>query len=82
MPTPYCVDDFKEKFDSLYRLVIVAGTRANQISRTESHGFGAAARGRKPTISALEEVIGGKLTFTLEDEEEQYLESHEEEAEE
>ena len=82
MPTPYCVDDFKDKFDSLYRLVIVGAKRANQISRTESHGFGAAARARKPTIVAMEEVIGGKLSFTVADEEESYLESTEEETEE
>ncbi|MBW7863855.1 MAG: DNA-directed RNA polymerase subunit omega [Candidatus Hydrogenedens sp.] len=73
MPTPYCVDDFKEKFDSLYRLVIVAGKRANQISRTESHGFGAAARGRKPTIAALDEVMDGKLTFTNAEEEQNFF---------
>ncbi len=73
MPTPYCVDDFKDKFDSLYRLVIVAGKRANQISRTESHGFGAAARGRKPTIASLDEVMDGKLTYTTEEEEQSFF---------
>ena len=69
MPTPYCVDDFKEKFDSLYRLVIVASKRANQVTKHESHGFGAAARGRKSTITALEEVIDGKLTYTTAEDE-------------
>ena len=72
MPTPYCVDDFKTKFDSLYRLVIVGAKRANQVTKHESHGFGAAARGRKATITALEEVIDGKLTFTTAEDEVYY----------
>ena len=72
MPTPYCVDDFRDKFDSLYRLVIVGAKRANQMTKHESHGFGAAARGRKPTITALEEVIEGKLTFTTAEDEVYY----------
>ena len=69
MPTPYCVDDFKDKFDSLYRLVIVTAKRTNQVTKHESHGFGAAARGRKATITALEEVIAGKLTYTTAEDE-------------
>ena len=72
MPTPYCVDDFKTKFDSLYRLVIVASKRANQVTKHEAHGFGAAARGRKSTIAALEEVIAGKLTYTTAEDEVYY----------
>jgi DNA-directed RNA polymerase omega subunit len=77
------VDDFRGKFDSLYRLVIVAAKRANQIgSHEHSHGFGAAARGHKPTIKALDEVIGGKLTFTTEQEDAGMYASGEEGAEE
>jgi DNA-directed RNA polymerase omega subunit len=63
------VDDFRDKFDSLYRLVIVTAKRANQVTKHQSHGFGAAARSRKPTITALEEVIDGKLTFTTAEDE-------------
>ena len=75
MPTPYCVDDFKDKFDSLYRLVIVAASRANQLSKNESHGFGAVLRSRKSTVKALEEVLEGKLSYaTADDSEENYLE--------
>lgn len=64
MPTPYCVDDFSARFDSLYRLVIVAARRANQINKNESHAFGGLLHGRKPTISALEEVLAGKLSYS------------------
>ena len=74
MPSPFFVDDFAEKVDSLYRLVIVAARRANQI-KTEAHGFVGITRNRKPTITALEEILDGKVGFTThEDEEENYLE--------
>jgi len=75
MPTPFFVDDFKGKIDSLYRLVIVASRRANQISKNESHGFGAVARSRKSTVTALEEILDGKVGyFTSAEEEESFLE--------
>ncbi len=75
MPTPYCVDDFKDKFDSLYRLVIVAAARSNQLTKNEPHGFGASMRSHKNTVKALEEVLAGKLSSTTADEEEEhYLE--------
>lgn len=74
MPTPFYVDDFSGKIDSLYRLVIVASRRANQISKNESHGF-AGIRGRKKsTISALEEVLEDKLGYYTGDEEDEVLE--------
>ena len=75
MPAPYSVDDFQGKVDSLYRLVIVAGRRANQISKNESHAFGNVANTKKPTINALEEVLAGKVEwFTSDEEEDHYLE--------
>ncbi len=75
MPSPFCVDDFKDKFDSLYRLVIVAAARANQLSKNEPRGFGSALRPQKPTVRSLDEVIAGKLSYTLADEEnEHYME--------
>jgi DNA-directed RNA polymerase omega subunit len=63
MPTPFSVDDFTDKIDSLYRLVIVGARRANQIAKNESHGFGAVTAGRKPTVAALEEVLAGKVGY-------------------
>lgn len=75
MPTPFSVDEFEGKIDSLYRLVIVASRRANMISKQESHGFGTVVRSKKATITALEEVLEGKLGFyTGSPEEENYLE--------
>jgi DNA-directed RNA polymerase omega subunit len=75
MPTPYSVDDFKDRIDSLYRLVIVGARRANQISKSESHGFGSAARAKKPTIVALEEILEDRVGyFTSDEEEDNYLE--------
>ena len=75
MPTPFSVDDFSDKFDSLYRLVIVGARRANQIAKNESHGFGAATSARKTTVQALEEAIEGRLSYTTaSEEEEHYLE--------
>lgn len=74
MGTPFSVDDFSDKIDSLYRLVIVAARRANQISKNESHGFGSVTSAKKTTITALEEVIAGKVgVYTGGDEEENLL---------
>ncbi len=78
MPTPYCVDDFKDKFDSLYRLVIVAAARANQLSKNEPHGFGASLRSDKSTVKALEEVLAGKLSYAaVGEDEESFLDDEE-----
>ncbi|MBX3178389.1 MAG: DNA-directed RNA polymerase subunit omega [Candidatus Hydrogenedentes bacterium] len=75
MPTPFSVDEFEGKVDSLYRLVIVAARRANQISKNESHGFGTVIQSKKSTITALEEVLDDKLGYyTGTPEEENYLE--------
>lgn len=70
MPTPYCVDDFNDKIDSLYRLVIAATKRANQIAHSEIRGFGAVVHGRKATIEALEEFRLGKVGYAIGDEDE------------
>jgi len=59
MPTPFFVDDFKGKIDSLYR--------------NESHGFGAAARARKSTVTALEEILDSRVGYFVSDEEEEHF---------
>lgn len=75
MPTPFSVDEFEGKIDSLYRLTIVAARRANQITKNEAHGFGTVVQSKKSTITALEEVLDGKLGYyTGTPEEENYLE--------
>ncbi len=75
MPTPYSVDDFKDRIDSLYRLVIVAARRANQIAKNESHSFSTAVRLRKSTVTALEEILADRVGYyTGKEDEEDYLE--------
>ncbi|HOZ46531.1 MAG TPA: DNA-directed RNA polymerase subunit omega [Candidatus Hydrogenedentes bacterium] len=56
------VEDLRDKADSLYRLVIVAARRANQLTKSESHALGG-VRAKKPTVAALEEVVNGKLGY-------------------
>ncbi|MFM1919604.1 MAG: polymerase Rpb6 [Candidatus Hydrogenedentota bacterium] len=68
MPAPFSVDDFSDKFDSLYRLVIVASRRANQIAKNEAHGFSIVMNRAKPTVQALDEVLAGKVSYTPGDE--------------
>lgn len=69
----FSVEDFQGKIDSLYRLVIICARRATQINRPDSRLL-AASRSRKPTITALEEVIDGKVSYvTGEGDEEDYI---------
>ena len=67
---PISPADFEDKFDSLYRLVIVAARRACQVNKTESRPL-VPVKSKKPTIVALEEILQGKVTYrtTKEDEE-------------
>jgi len=65
MGTPFTVDEFEDKCDSLYRLVIVASRRAKQISKAESHGFGSVTSAKKSTVTALEEILEDKVGFYI-----------------
>ncbi len=58
------VEDLKDKADSLYRLVIVASRRANQLTKAESHSL-MGGRISKPTIAALQEIMDGKLGYQI-----------------
>ncbi len=70
----YSPEDFEDKIDSLYRLVIVASRRAAQLSKPEARAL-VPVRSKKPTMTALEEVIQGKVGYRIEtDEEEAFLE--------
>jgi DNA-directed RNA polymerase omega subunit len=71
MPTPFSVDDFAGKIDSLYRLVIVGARRANQITKNESHGFGSVTQAKKATVTALEEVMQDKVGYDITTEEDE-----------
>ena len=63
MSTPtFSIEDFGDNIDSLYRLVIVASRRANQLSKPEMHRLiGSSAP--KPTMVALEEIREGKVSY-------------------
>jgi len=56
----FSLADFEGKCDSLYRLVIAAARRANQISRPETRPL-VPTRSRKATVIALEEIMQGKV---------------------
>jgi DNA-directed RNA polymerase subunit omega len=59
---PVSVEDFKDKIDSLYRLVIVASQRARQLARPETRAL-VPMRSRRPTMVALEEILQGKVKY-------------------
>ena len=70
----YSVEDFDDKIDSLYRLVILGARRAGQVNRTDSRPL-VTTHSRKPTIIALEEILDGKVTYRTGDHDaEDYLE--------
>ncbi len=70
----FSVEDLRDKADSLYRLVIVAARRANQLTKTEPHSL-IGGRSEKPTIVALREIMEGKLGYaTGEDNEADFME--------
>ena len=69
----YSVDDFKGKVDSLYRLVIIASRRANQIGKPETRPLVPVAS-KKATVVALEEIIEGKVTYRAGDGEDEEFE--------
>ncbi len=71
---PFSIEDFDDKIDSLYRLVIVAAHRANQVNKPETRPL-VAARSKKATMVALEEILDGKVTYRVgANDEEEYVE--------
>ena len=49
--------------------------RANQITKNESHGFGAVTKAKKATVTALEEVMEDKVGYDItREDDEDYLE--------
>lgn len=68
----YSLEDFHDKVDSLYRLVIIAARRANQISKPETRAL-VSTGSKKPTVIALEEIYEGKVSYrTTEGEDSDY----------
>ena len=68
----FSIEDLRGKADSLYRIVIVAARRANQLNKSDSHHL-IGGQFRKPTIAALCEIAEGKLGYTTADSDETAL---------
>jgi len=56
------IEDFDERVDSLYRLVILATQRARQVNKPETRPL-VPARSQKSIMIALDEIREGKVTF-------------------
>lgn len=68
------VEQFTDKIDSLYRLVILAARRATQVSKPEGRAL-VPVRSKKSTVVALEEILQGKVTYRTDaDDEEEFVE--------
>ena len=63
-------EDFKDKIDSLYRLVIVAARRANQVAKPEGRSL-VPVESKKPTMTALQEILDGKVGYRIETDDEE-----------
>ena len=60
---PLLPDDRDGKFDSRYRVVLVAAQRAKQLMRGTTHEQ--TSKFAKETSMALEEVLGGKVAYLM-----------------
>lgn len=58
------VEQFADKIDSLYRLVIVAAHRATHVGKPDSRAL-VPVRSRKATMVALEEILEGKVGYRI-----------------
>lgn len=59
------IDDFKhdgKPIDSMYRLVILASKRANQLGKPDSRLL-VSPVSRKPVVTALQEILDGKVWY-------------------
>ncbi len=54
------MDDFKNRCNSLYELVIAGSRRASQLAKPETRPL-VSATSKKPTMIALEEILQGKV---------------------
>jgi DNA-directed RNA polymerase omega subunit len=67
-------EDFKEKIDSLYRLVIVGSRRANQVCKPESRPL-ASVESKKPTMVALQEILDDKVSYRIDSDDDEGFEA-------
>ncbi len=66
----FSIEQFDSKIDSLYRLVILTARRATQLSKPETRPL-VNPISKKVTVTALQEVLEGKLTYRIEGEDEE-----------
>jgi DNA-directed RNA polymerase omega subunit len=57
------------EIDSKYRLIILAAKRSKQLQRGARPRIETDMQKHKPTRIAVEEILRGKINFTIEDEE-------------
>jgi DNA-directed RNA polymerase omega subunit len=70
----YSPEDFDDKADSVYRLVLAAARRASQLAKPESRPL-VPVRSKKPTMVALQEILEGKVAVSeTKTDEEDYFE--------
>jgi DNA-directed RNA polymerase omega subunit len=60
-------EDVDPEIDSKYRLIILAAKRSKQIQRGARPRVDIDAQKHKPTRIALEEVLRGKVRFTIDE---------------
>jgi len=63
-------ENIQPEIDSKYRMIIIAAKRSKQLQRGARPRIDIDARKHKPTRIALEEVLRGKVDFTIITEEE------------
>jgi DNA-directed RNA polymerase subunit omega len=61
-------DETQPEMDSKYRMIIVAAKRSKQLQRGARPRIEIDPQKHKPTRIALEEVLRGKVNFTITDE--------------
>ena len=66
-------EDFEGKIDSMYRLVILAARRATQVEKPETRAL-VPVRSKKSTMTALEEIAQGKVSYRTDADEDEFVE--------
>ena len=61
----YSVEEFEKKCDSLYRLVLAGARRASQLSKPDVRPLVSKVRSKKPTMTALQEVLEDKVQVSV-----------------
>ncbi len=68
-PADNIEDQQQPEIDSKYRLIILAAKRSKQLQRGAHPRIETDIQKHKPTRIAVEEILRGKINFTIEDQE-------------